>query len=172
MDLPELIREALVDAGVDSIEKVEPVGGGRSSAARIHTGSELFFAKWDDGADAHTFEAEAAGLRALREIASSLVIPKVVAASNGPLGYVVTTWVHQPSFNGAYWSALGEGLAELHRASADAYERYGFAEDNFIGPTLQRNTWETSWPSFFRTHRLEPQRQLARERGLWRQSWD
>lgn len=51
------------------------------------------------------------------------------------------------------------------RASSGAF---GFSVDNTIGGTPQPNTWETSWPVFFRDHRLLHQARLTRDITLQR----
>ncbi|GAB1235628.1 fructosamine kinase family protein [Ferrigenium sp. UT5] len=58
--------------------------------------------------------------------------------------------------------ALGEKLAALHRNTAD---RFGFAQDNFIGSTPQPNGWTDDWTTFWREQRLGFQLRLAAQNG-------
>ncbi len=57
---------------------------------------------------------------------------------------------------------LGAQLATLHRCSA---KQFGFAQDNFIGTTVQPNTWTDDWITFWREQRLGFQLQLAAQNG-------
>jgi len=57
---------------------------------------------------------------------------------------------------------LGEQLATLHRRTGKAF---GFTQDNFIGSSPQRNTWNNDWISFWREERLGFQLELAAENG-------
>ena len=57
---------------------------------------------------------------------------------------------------------LGEQLARLHRCEA---QRFGFAQDNFIGTTPQPNPWTDDWVTFWREQRLGFQLRLAADNG-------
>jgi len=180
MTVPSVVRDALTEATGFDVKRATSVGGGRSSTARLETKGGDFFAKWATGPNAETFVPESKGLRALRQRASGLVIPESVAASpaaNGAPGFLVTPWIETSSAPANHAKALGEGLAALHQADGEealrkGQERYGFADDNFIGAMPQVNTWERSWPAFFRACRLEPQARWAHERGHWQKRWD
>ncbi len=54
------------------------------------------------------------------------------------------------------WAELmGRQLAQLHKATAN--NSYGFEADNYLGTTLQKNTWCESWMEFWRENRLATQ---------------
>jgi fructosamine-3-kinase len=61
------------------------------------------------------------------------------------------------------WATLGRMLAHAHRQTGP---RFGWARDNFIGATPQRNGWRDDWRQFFAEYRLAPQLALAREKGF------
>jgi fructosamine-3-kinase len=173
-DLPDAVVDRLRPY-VGDIRRSAPVGGGCiANATRIETDAGRYFLKWGGGEAGQTFEAEAAGLRALREAASPLFVPDVIAAwdagADAP-GALLMEWIEPGRSDAAFWKGLGEGLATLHRTTSDD-GRYGFERANFIGRTPQPNAWRASWPNFFRSQRLEPQIALARTRGGWRKSWD
>ncbi|RMZ54925.1 hypothetical protein APUTEX25_000442, partial [Auxenochlorella protothecoides] len=70
---------------------------------------------------------------------------------------------------------LGVNLAAMHEATPvvrrdekAAAGFFGFAVDNSIGGTPQRNTWTQSWPEFFREHRLRPQLEASGSAELQR----
>ena len=174
LDLPESVVERL-RPHVGAVRSAEPVSGGCiANATRIEAGGATYFLKWSGGDAGYTFEAEAAGLRVLRDAASPLLIPDVLAVENVDRmrpGFLLIGWIEPGAQDVVYWTKLGEALAELHRTTS-ADERYGFEHDNFIGRTPQPNTWCPSWPEFFRSQRLEPQIGLARAGGGWRVPWD
>ena len=58
--------------------------------------------------------------------------------------------------------ALGRGLAQQHRSTA---ERYGLDHNNYIGSTPQLNTQTRSWIEFYRDRRLGAQCALAQRNG-------
>lgn len=170
--LPADLREKLGAHLPGPPERVAPAGGGCiAEAYRVEAGGEVFFLKWGRDEAAESFEVEAAGLRELQKGARLLQVPEPIAAENrrdGAPGFLLMRWVEQGRATGAFWKKLGRGLAALHRTSA---ERYGFGHDNRIGRLPQANTWEESWPVFFRARRLEPQVAMARERGRWNADW-
>jgi protein-ribulosamine 3-kinase len=178
-DLPESVLDAL-RPHVGEVRQAEPVGGGCiANATRLDAERGRFFLKWSGGDAGRTFEAEAAGLRALRDANSPLFIPQpldVQDATSEP-GYLLMEWVEPGTRGATFWTDFGRGFAALHRhtsqsAPAEAGERYGFDRDNFIGRLPQHNDWRERWPDFFRTQRLEPQFALARKRGGWKSTWD
>jgi fructosamine-3-kinase len=145
-----------------------PVGGGCiNEAARLETEAGPFFAKWNRDAPAGFFEGEARGLGEMATAASRLKIPKVVAVSGAGAAtpFIVMEYLEPRSSPApADEEALGRGLAELHRRSAD---QFGFAGDTWCGATRQVNAWSLTWPEFYATRRLAPLlRAIVDERGL------
>ncbi|NBC01311.1 MAG: phosphotransferase [Bacteroidetes bacterium] len=175
MDIPAVIAAAVQEAIGAPVTGVEAVGGGRSLTAQVATAEGAFFAKWAAGPNAQTFMPEAEGLRALAAQTNGLRIPTPVAAApaqGGDPGFLITPWIESADPTPAHARTLGQGLAGLHRVQDEGEPRYGFAEDNFIGEMPQQNSWHDTWPAFFRTCRLEPQARWARERGVWKATWD
>jgi len=171
--LPDVLRAELEDRLGTTIESVATVGGGCiANACRLETEGTPYFLKYGEDDVARTFPAEAAGLEALAAAESSLFIPSVIDVSDSEgscPGFLVMEWINSGRQGRRFWERFGEGLAELHRHTA---EEYGFARDNFIGESPQANEWMENWPAFFRTQRLEPQVAMAREQGRWRTEWN
>lgn len=162
------------------IQSASSVGGGCiSNASRVDAERGTFFLKHAHGEPGGTFEAEAEGLRALREAASdtALRVPEVLHARNAKdraHGVLLMEWIEPGRVDDAYWSRFGEALAQLHAAPAPrkgADGPYGFGSDNFIGRLPQRNTWHADWVSFLRDERLAPQLDRARHSGHWQSEW-
>ncbi len=169
LPLPESLLPSLQDV-TGAIYGHESVGGGCiAHATRLETEQGLFFLKWGTSTVSLPFEAEAAGLEALRRAGSSLVIPSVIACEQARHGYLLLEWVEPGAVQAHTWEAFGRGLAALHRR---VEQLYGFPIDNFIGQAPQENAWLDSWPAFFRTRRLEPQVIKARQASRWKAEWD
>lgn len=177
--IPDALRNE-VEAHTGPLRRIEPVGGGCiSNASRIDAERGTFFLKYSDGEAGDTFEAEATGLRVLREASAGtgVRVPEVHQArrrGERP-GFLLMEWIRPAKRGVAHWETLGAGLARLHHEVASRTgDRgpYGFAEDNFIGRLPQRNGWCARWPTFFRDHRLGPQFDRARRSGAWRGAWD
>ena len=171
--LPDSLRDAL-EATLDiQIDDVAAVGGGCiANACRIETDGSPLFLKYGDEAVARTFPGEAAGLEALAAADSPLTVPSVIETDTPEgdrPGYLVMEWINSGREGRRFWETFGEGLAALHRHTG---EKYGFEQDNFIGQSPQPNEWMDDWPSFFREQRLEPQVEMAQERGRWQAGWD
>jgi fructosamine-3-kinase len=169
MPLPGSLAERLGEhiarhAGAYSeVEQAVPVGGGSiNDAYRLDTAAGRFFVKVNS-ADRFPsmFEAEADGLRRLRD-AKALRVPSVIATGEDhDDAYLLLEWIEEGAKTLAFWESFGRGLARLH---AHTRERFGLDRDNYIGSLKQVNTPEPDWPGFFVHHRLEPQLKLARDR--------
>jgi fructosamine-3-kinase len=106
------------------------------------------------------FEAEAAGL-AVITATNTLRVPQPIAHGIvGEQSFLVLEYLELSSRGDA--KRLGEQLAALHRCKA---KTFGFAQNNFIGTTLQPNAWKDDWIDFWREQRLGFQLQLAAEKG-------
>lgn len=164
-----LVAEALsraLERPVPSLELSAAGGGCINSAATTDVGGVRYFVKWNDRPLPEQFAAEAAGLRALAESGTSLVVPKPLAwGDDGPgrsflVMEHVAPGVRMPGFE----RALGRGLAELHRATSE--RGFGFSLDGYCGATPQPNGWLPRWVEFYRERRLGHQLALARGNGM------
>lgn len=112
------------------------------------------------------FEAEAAGLAALRA-AGAVRVPEVISC-----GLVVgrarieLEHLDLRGLDRASGALLGEQLADLHRHTG---ERFGFHADNYIGGSPQENGWRDNWALFYGERRLRPQLRRALDNGMDRQ---
>jgi protein-ribulosamine 3-kinase len=172
MSLPSTLRDTLEPILGDIVCERLLGGGCIANATRIDTTAGAFFLKWSGGTAGQTFEAEAAGLDALRKATDWIRIPDVISVSgpNGDVsGYLVLEFIEEGSPGPDFWRLFGEGLAAMHGVEGDAY---GFAQDNFIGRLPQKNAWMEAWPEFFRDMRLLPQVEMARANDSWKSRWD
>lgn len=141
-------------------------GGCINSAALWSRGAERVFVKWNERPLPGQFEAEAAGLEALRASASGLVVPAPLAWSDeGPgRSFLALEYVPEGRRQADFDEALGRGLAALHRQSDP--RGFGFTRDGYCGATPQPNAWRGTWLEFYGELRLEHQLRLAQARGL------
>lgn len=149
-----------------SIVRRSPLGGGCiSHVERLDTSAGTFVLKWMSDAPTGLFEAEVAGLEALRSARSGLTIPRVVAVESdaGTPPLLILEYLPEATATTRTDERLGQGLAQLHRAGADAF---GFGTSTYCGATLQPNAWTDRWIPFYAEQRLGHQVRLARDAGL------
>jgi fructosamine-3-kinase len=164
MNLQALCAAIRADTGVClDAHTARPVGGGCINRCfRIEAEGLSWFLKTNDAARLTMFAAERAGLEALAA-AGALRVPEPVAHGVAhTTAYLLLEWLDLAGRSRSAETALGEGLARLHRHTARGY---GFAADNFIGSTPQPNTWAGDWVEFFAERRLGFQLELARMAG-------
>ncbi|WP_374563458.1 fructosamine kinase family protein [Ideonella sp.] len=125
-------------------------------------GNAQLFVKTLPAADLARLDAEADGLRALAA-QGGIAVPKVawcgVDAASG-LAALAMQWLDLRPPDEGFGQRLGEALAALHAARPRGDGRFGWARDNFIGGTTQRNRWSArggldGWLAFYRSERLE-----------------
>ena len=154
MSLPGALAAAL---GAQSAERVS--GGCIHACYRVRIGARECFLKVNDPLFAAAFAAEADGLGALRAAGAHAPEPLQHGVAGGQ-AYLLMEYLELAEHGD--FAALGAMLAATHRSRGT---RFGWHADNFIGTTLQRNGWRSSWASFWRERRLEPQLALARSNG-------
>ena len=141
--------------------------------SRVHGGSINECYRWDgEGGPLFVklapaggktmFEAEAAGLEALR-LANAVRVPRVMGLGTSQgTAWLALEWIQTGAPSRGMDTLLGEQLARQHRAVQIAF---GWDRDNTIGSTPQLNAWEKDWVTFFRERRLRYQLTLAKEHG-------
>lgn len=165
--LKDGVEAALSSRAARSVKIVEstPVTGGCiHQTVRLSTNlREDFFLKWAKGAVSDIFDAEADGLRALRQ-STDLTVPEVIGHSDAGENpaWLVLEYVPQGSPAPDYAEHLGGALAALHEAREGPY---GWHRSNYIGSLPQTNATMVDWPAFWWTERLEPQLVIARDNG-------
>ena len=107
--------------------------------------------------------AEANGLNAIEDT-STITTPKLIRhgqfeENQRYYEYLVLKFVAFKSPTEQLWAQAGEQLAQMHKQSNESAlragdPRYGWTCDNFIGPTLQKNSQTNNWAEFFIQNRL------------------
>jgi fructosamine-3-kinase len=138
---------------IDSARSVP--GGCIHRCYEVRVGGARRFLKTNGVEYADAFAAEADGLRALRD--AGLRAPEPLACGvNGRHAYLLLEFLELTSRGD--FAALGRMLAKAHRRPG---QRFGWARDNYIGSTPQRNAWCDDWVEFWRERRLRPQLEMA-----------
>ena len=146
-----------------------------ASFRRYETADEgkKFFVKLSRKDDS-MFRGEKAGLEALREAGSPLmVVPKVFYAGGVPDGFrdgnSMIIMEHLNFGARGDQGEFGTALAKMHAAKIDGAEEFGFEVNNTIGETPQKNVPMTKdWETFWVESRLLPQLKMSRDNELQR----
>ena len=145
----------------DHIDRLS--GGSIHQAWHLDDGFRHYFVKTNEIEAAPMFEAEAEGLQALSAAGVVRTPTFITRGQTASESFLVLEYLDLATLDQASGARLGVALAQLHRVTGDSF---GWAADNFIGSTPQRNTPHPGWPHFFGEHRLRPQLQLALENGM------
>jgi fructosamine-3-kinase len=141
-------RQALAQALGSEVSYSSTVAGGDINDAakvRLADGRNVFVKSHEDP-PAGMFAAEAAGLRWLAD--GPLRVPRVIAHADE---WLALEWLDLEGRPDP--SALGRGLARLHRLGAPCF---GLDTPNFLATLPQDNTAEPEWPAFYVERRLRP----------------
>lgn len=133
---------------------------------RLHQSQDCYFIKLNQPSLVEMFAAEARGLL---EIAATETIKAPIPICWGiseNYSYLVMEYLDLTTkANPQSWIEMGRRLAMMHRYQISNKSQFGWHRNNTIGSTPQINTWETDWTTFFTTHRLGYQFQLAQQKG-------
>ena len=139
------------------------IGGGCiNDAVCLRGGKRTFFVKLNRAERLPMFEAEAAGLAAIRDSGTVRVPEPVAWGVDGERCWLALEFIDLRRGGADAEARLGEQLAAMHGTGSD---RFGWDRDNTIGSTPQPNPWTAQWPQFFREQRLGFQLALARDNG-------
>src|SRR5690242_10202336 len=130
--IPSEIQEKVRQILKSELKSFSFSGGGCiNNGGRLSTSNGDIFIKWNDRRIfPGMFEAEAKGLKLLRD-ANTLHIPQVVSVGEtNDHQFILLEFVEQRAKQNNYWQELGEGLSELHRNTSPAF---GLDHNNYIG---------------------------------------
>lgn len=158
----------LLDASIAShlgsaVWDSRPIGGGCIHDARcvdLADGRRIFV-KSASGDRSQLLLAE---LRGLETLSPHIRTPEILSSGRTDDGtqWLALEWLDLLPLTSTSWSDLGTQLASLHSVTS---AQHGLEHDNFIGATPQSNDAATNWSDFYCTRRLQPQLQLAYQRG-------
>jgi len=158
--LSETIRQSL-DSPFNIINATELNGGDIHSAYRLHTSEGNFFLKLNQPNYAPLLQTEANSLKKL-SATNSIRVPEVISqghlAGKNPQAWLLLSYFELSHKGDDH--QRGRDLAELHH-QIHPDKQFGWFENNYIGHTLQQNTWHNDWVEFYGQQRLLPQLKLA-----------
>jgi len=134
------------------------IGGSINEAylVSLRDGRRLFLKTHRNGSIPGMYAAEFRALELLSE-PGHITVPRPLYADEDFLvmeafeeGVPAYDWQEQ----------VGRGLARLHQATRQKH--FGFDTDNYLGQTLQPNTWQEQWILFWQQQRLGYQLELLR----------
>ena len=145
------------------ITKINSVGGGDiNQAYRLETSEEQFFLKLND--HPHAADMLAKEAMALNLLHGFIETPSVVGHGvEGEWSFLLMKYVPEGKRTSKFWLHFGRSLAHLHQQQNDTF---GLEYDNYLGYLPQINTSESNWAAFYIKNRLQPQVQLAINKGL------
>lgn len=159
-----------ISASIDTpfvVEKISSVSGGCINQTYcIEGGNHRFFVKLNNVTSMSMFEAEATGLQEIKNSHTLRVPTPVCWGRNETNAWLVLEYLDIESTSKCGSTALGTGLAAMHRMS---FEKFGWMQNNTIGSTPQINEFSFDWIQFWRKHRLGYQLQLAQTNGYTRE---
>ncbi|MBW4645163.1 MAG: fructosamine kinase family protein [Goleter apudmare HA4340-LM2] len=144
-------------------------GGCINQGYAVSNGDLTYFVKLNQASQVAMFEAEALGLEEMLTTKSIRVPKPICWGTAGSSGYIVLEWLEMGASalfstrDSKSWLEMGRKLAVMHQATST--HGFGWQMNNTIGSTPQINTWTADWATFYATHRLGYQFQLARRRG-------
>lgn len=140
---------------------LNPIGGGDINQAYcMNDGTRRYFVKANRAQRLPMFEAEAAALHALAAV-QGVRVPQPLCTGTAA-GQAFLVLEHLDLHGNGDAARLGERLALQHRVPQ---RQFGWAHDNWIGATPQRNGWTRDWIAFWRDQRLGFQLRLAAQNG-------
>lgn len=138
-------------------------GGCINQGYAVSNSDRTYFVKINQASKAEMFQAEALGLKQMRETATICVPKPICWGTTTDSAYIVLEWLEFGRSNSQSWEKMGQQLAAMHRYTAS--KNFGWEQNNTIGSTPQINTWTENWAEFFTQHRIGYQLQLAQRRG-------
>lgn len=167
--MPVAVAEEFQRITGATIQKVQYVGGGDiNEAILIHSSDRAFFLKMNNSPDAASMlSTESLGLKLIQKT-GVINIPQIIGLGQaGSYTLLILEYIPPSRPDSTFWELFGQQLANLHRLSAT---NYGLDFDNYIGLLAQSNRKQTHWIDFYRSERLNPQIQLAFQKGLLKQN--
>ncbi|KUI99511.1 fructosamine kinase family protein [Vibrio sp. MEBiC08052] len=131
----------------------------------IGDGHEKYFVKVMEKEGLSQLICEQDNLKVLAR-SHSVHLPKVrLVGSSKTHAFLVLDYINlRPLESGERSYLFGEQLARLHQW--EEQKEYGFDQDNYIGVTIQPNSWNKKWHRFFAEQRIGWQLQLLYEKGI------
>tara|TARA_Y100001935_G_C17311632_1_gene516936 strand:- start:9714 stop:10592 length:879 start_codon:yes stop_codon:yes gene_type:complete len=153
-----------------SLKKIDEISGGSiNRTIKIKGQSQSWFVKINSIEKKEIFHSEIEGLYALSKT-ESFDIPKILCLEEFEnYSFLIMEYIQPTRCNKEKIALAGENLAKMH---ALKNIKFGWESDNFIGTTIQINSWTDSWKEFFKENRLKFQLDLAIKNGYFKNMYE
>ena len=128
------------------------------SCIGLDNGSKYLLKTQTGAAHLDIFQIEYESLLLLAE-AKIIKVPDPIISGDD---FLVMEYIQEGIKAKNWQEQLGRNLALLHQHTQQ--ELFGFHCNNYLGTSLQINTWKEEWIAFWSKNRLEPQLKLLAER--------
>ena len=139
----------------------QPVGGSQQHFHLSGNAHHLFI-KLSSRKERDRLEAEYRALQILNTTPCPQSPQPLLVGSSGKRSFIAMQYIDLVHHGD--WAQLGAAIAKFH--ASQEQRQYGWQEDNFIGPTPQKNAWHNNWAMFFAEQRVGFMLQLLKERGV------
>ncbi|WP_406945062.1 fructosamine kinase family protein [Halobacillus sp. SY10] len=158
------IRETLEKVNdTTTVNSIKPVSGGDiNQSFYVETDHRPYFIKINEKVASHFFQAEAEGLRLIKDTAA-IRVPDVYhydRPEGDEKAALVMEWIEKGSSDASH--SLGKSLAHMHQHTS---EKYGYGKPTFVGELNQPNEWCTAWTEYYRRYRLGGQLETGTAKG-------
>ena len=145
-------------------EKKQLPGGDIHQAFWISDGQRSYFVKLNDKERVDMFRGEWTSLDHLRR-SQTVTIPRpICSGTTASISFLVLEYLSFGEADEEDWYMLGRQLAHLHQSQHQPM--YGWDEDNFLGLSVQPNSWHKKWATFFAEQRIGWQLKLLEEKNI------
>lgn len=146
---------------INNIETVKPVSGGDINLAyqATTTDNKKYFIKVQLGKTKSYFNHEINGLKAIGKVINTPTPVKHGEIDHN--AYLILNWLDDT------WgdqTKLGIAVAKMHQQTND---KFGFVDNHQTKALTKDNSWNDNWCDFYIHQRLEPEVEVATQRGRW-----
>ncbi len=168
MDTIIKLFQPLIPEEIRSFEKI--VGGSINKAGYIQTDLRRYFFKINDYQKyPKMFAAEVEDLNLL-SAQEVIRTPKVIREGHiEDHAFLLLEYIEKGIDYKSFWDSFGRQLGDLHRKTN---ETFGLDRSNYIGSLKQENNAYSDFVTFFVECRIEPQYQLAKDKGFFNKQND
>jgi len=145
-------------------KKMQISGGDSHLSFRVSDTKNHYFVKINNKDHFEHFESEAYALKQITALEQISCPDVITMGTTLDKSYLVLNYIPLAEAKYQQWYHLGQQLANMHKSSG--HGQFGWQTDNFIGDTMQPNTWSSNWKTFFAEQRIAWQLQLLHEKSI------
>ncbi|PTX44335.1 hypothetical protein C8P64_0312 [Christiangramia gaetbulicola] len=159
-----IIENISEDFGINLTEASPLSGGDINEVFLLETATEKFVLKLNNTSRfPGMFDAEKLALEKLIDPGVIDVPKPIKTGTEDQYSYLILEHKEPASKTPDFWEIFGEQLAKLHRETRDTF---GLEKDNYIGSLPQYNEKRDSAAEFYIEMRLQPQLEIASDKGF------